>query len=424
MSETTKAEYDVIIVGAGMAGLGAARKLADQGLDILLLEARDRLGGRVLTDRTLARRPIELGAELLHTAQNPLLELYANAEIATVGVGGTRTLPAEFSKEIARVLDRIPTPNREQSVENYLAGIQSSFQRELLTEGFDSQLGREELRRTSAADAVQELRLEVQHGEFMSTFNSRVPQGMDQGPKLLAQDLPVLLNARVERIEQTRDGVLVHAAGRANQQSFFARRVVITLPLGVLKNNDVQFEPPLPPANREAIQEIISLDIVKVMFTFDGEVWSLPGQIQYVTDGPLSAVWNSSFAGADPSQTIAVAWAVGDKARRLGELKTTQLLEDALSQVRRTLGKPDIVPTTTGFHSWMADPYSRGAYSHLPPGAVSTARQELAKPIDNKIFWAGEATAQWRPRTVHGAYGSGLRAADEILAAESFPRTQ
>lgn len=410
-------DHDVIVVGAGAAGLAAARDLTDRGFDVLVLEARDRIGGRILTCRASARRPIELGAELLHTAQNPLLQVFADAGVATVGVGGTRQLAADFGERLDDALDRLPAPAHAQSAEAYLAAIDDAADHALLSDAFDAQRGREALRRTSAADAVRELRLELEHGEFMSTFNSRVPGGLDQLAHLAAFGLNVLTGARVERIELTGAGVAIQAATRNGVRTFRCRRAVVALPLGVLKNNDVQFEPALPAPTATAIHEIISLDVIKILFTFEGDVWSLGEDIAHLEDGPLSAIWNCSYDGVDASQTVLVAWAVGDQARRHSEMETPAMMAAALEQVRSTLGAPDLDPATTAYHSWLGDPHARGAYSHLPPGAGPDARRRLAAPVADTLFWAGEATAQWRPRTVHGAWMSGLRAAGELAAA-------
>ncbi|EMY32996.1 FAD binding domain protein [Arthrobacter crystallopoietes BAB-32] len=418
MSEHSYSRTDVIVIGAGVAGLSAACSLREAGLDVLVLEARDRIGGRILTLREGATRPVELGAEFLHTAQNPLLEIFEDAGTATVGVGGTRTLPEGFDAQLAATLDSLAAPDRAQPASNYLAAISSEDDRALMTEAFEAQTGRESLRRTSAADAIKELHLELEHGEFMSTYNSRVPEGLDLITTFLAEDLPLQISTRVERIVRTDNGVSVIASAGGAVQIFDASRVVVTLPLGVLKNNDVQFEPPLPDDKVQAIHETISLDIVKVLFVFDGDVWPLDEEFKHTDDDIVSALWHSTYGGAPGGETVVVAWAVGDEARQLMSLRAPDVLPEMLGRVRKHLGNTALNPTFATYHSWLSDPYARGAYSHLPPGASPDARLRLAQAIDGRVFWAGEATAEWRPRTVHGAYLSGMRAAAEILAEE------
>ncbi|GAA4380813.1 flavin monoamine oxidase family protein [Paeniglutamicibacter cryotolerans] len=417
MDQTNENHFDVIVIGAGAAGLGAARTLHDSGLNVITLEARDRIGGRIYTSRDNTGRPVELGAEMLHTAQNPLLQVLADAGVATVDVGGTRTLSPNFAVKLTHLLDTLDEPVHSQSASDFVRQVPGSAERELLAEAFDAQLGREALRRTSAIDAIQELRLELEHGEFMSTFNSRVPEGLDQIATVLAAGLQVHTSTRVERVEHHEKGVSILATVNGQSQGFHASRVVVALPLGVLKNNDVQFEPRLPVGTVQAMHDIINLDIVKILFTFSGDVWNLPEDIEYRAEGPLSAIWNSTFAGASTKETVVVAWAVGDKARSLLETNIETAMRQALEQVRIQLGDSGLDPVFAGFHSWATDPYARGAYSHLPPGAAPDARQRLAAPIADRIFWAGEATATWRSRTVHGAYLSGLRAAAEISAS-------
>lgn len=414
MTNNSEPPLDVIIVGAGVAGLCAARTLKDRGLEVLVLEARNRIGGRVLTSRGDQHRPIELGAEMLHTNGNPLLEVFAAAGVDTPYVGGTRTLPADFHARLKLVLEDAPAPANGQSVSTYLDQFPSGTERNLMEEAFEAQLGREAHRKTSASDAINELKLELEHGEFMGVNNSRVPQGLDQITQLLASDLQVQTSTRVERIALIDDGVEVSAKTADSTQIFRAARVVVSLPLGVLKNNDVQFVPPLPEHTVRAIHEMTSLDIVKVLFGFDGNVWSGEDDIVHCESGALSSIWNSTFEGAPTDQTILVAWAVGDKARRLLEMQNPDVMDETLEEVRRQLGNPHLVPSFSAYHSWMGDPFARGAYSHLPPGAAPDSRRRLSQAIEDRIFWAGEATAQWRPRTVQGAYLSGLRVADEI----------
>lgn len=418
MSEHPEPDVDVIIIGAGIAGLSAARTLRDRGLEVLVLEARNRLGGRILTCRGDEHRPIELGAEMLHTAQNPLLDVFAEAGVSTPDVGGTRTLSTGFHNRLGQLLEGLDTPSSEQSVSEYLGQFPLGAERTLMGEAFEAQLGREAHRRTSASDAITELKLELEHGEFMGVNNSRVPEGLDQIAKILASDLPVRTSTRVERIELIDDGVEIRAESEDALQIFRSSRVVVTLPLGVLKNNDVQFDPPLPESTVRAVHEIASLDIVKVLFVLDGDVWSSHEDIVHCERGSLSSIWNSTFEGAPSDQTIIVAWAVGDKARRLLQMQSPDVLSEALEEVRNYLGDPKLKPTSSIYHSWLGDPFARGAYSNLPPGSAPDSRLRLSQAIEDKIFWAGEATAEWRPRTVQGAYQSGLRVADEIAQAD------
>lgn len=410
---------DVVVVGAGAAGLSAARDLTAAGLDVRVLEARERLGGRMHTRHDLASVPIELGAEFLHTEGNPLRELLDAAGIEHRPGAGKSSPSAQFKAELGEFLANQPMPEVSLSAEELLRDHSADADvSELLEAAFAAQHGREALRRTSAVDAIQELRLEHAADEYMGAYNFRVPDGWDSAVAHLADGLACDLTRRVERIDLVDDGAEVLAEGPDGPERYRAAQVVVTTPLGVLKNGDIQFTPALPNEKVTAIESMTTLDILKLVFVLDGAVWE-HGPVVSRPDLLPSTWWHSTWDDAPDHETVVVGWSVGDEARRLLQLTPDELLARAQASLASVLGTDRIEPRVATFHSWGADPFTRGSYSHVPPGVPHDVRARLAAPTSDRIFWAGEATASFRPRTVGGAYASGRRAARELLHARS-----
>ncbi|GIW25857.1 MAG: hypothetical protein KatS3mg069_2124 [Meiothermus sp.] len=202
-----------------------------------------------------------------------------------------------------------------------------------------------------------------------------------------------------------------------------ADRAVITLPLGVLKAGRVRFVPELPQEKLEALKQLGITDAVKLFFHFEEPVFP-KGIVELYVPGANPDEWWSSTAGHGVEVEILTALATGDKARELLALPEAEALQSALQTLRQALGRPDLTPSKARLAHWRDDPFTLGAYSKASVGA-SKARGVLAQPVGHRLFFAGEHTASnaWAA-TVHGAYASGQRAAQEILALEPKPRVR
>lgn len=414
---------DVVVIGAGISGLAAARELTDAGLSVKVVEARDRIGGRLYTRTNIANGPVELGAEFVHTAANPVRELLQRAGIGEKVGGSMITRSSEFREQLRAALAKLDRPCEALSVEELLMQFdEDAPEFSLFSEAFYTQSSREALRRTSAYDAVKELNLELEHGgEFMGEHNFRVTEGWGPLIELLATGVGIDTGRRVERVLRcsSKSGVTVEATSSDGRHVYLADQVVITVPLGVLKNGDIQFTPNLPTGKVEAIQSLVMLDILKLVFVFSDDVWDLDFSVSRPGLSP-SAWWRSTWEGNESSETVIVGWAVADEARRMLQLTPDVMMDGALESLKELLGNPDLSPKLATYHSWNSDPFARGSYSHVPPGAPYEVRESLAAPTAGELFWAGEATAIFRPRTVGGGYTSGRRAAAEVIAARSF----
>jgi monoamine oxidase len=258
---------------------------------------------------------------------------------------------------------------------------------------------------TSAEAILAELRDDSNgEGDF------RILDGYSKVIEHLAEGLDIRLNTIVERIDWSGEQVRV----QTNQGLFEADQVVITLPIGVLQSDKISFNPPLPAEKQDAITNIRMGPVIKLVYEFEQPITS--DGIMAVFSSGNPPMWWSPSAGQDTDKTVWTAFVSGDGARNLLALGESGALEAGLDTLSRELGNPDLKVLKMHLVNWPADPFSLGGYSVATPGHAG-ARQILAQPTANKLFWAGEATAERADTaTVHGAHRSGQRVAAEILA--------
>jgi len=405
----------VLVVGAGVAGLAAAREIGRMGLTATVLEARDRVGGRVHTDRSFAETPIELGAELIHGDLVPTWEIVRAAGLRTRplrhGDGdylvrfedGRRLTAAEFEAE--RVDVSSPPPAEEdESLAEYARRI-GLEPHELPLALRDYVVSYENADRLGAAFALEHL-VSEEAGET----DFRVLGGYDQLVWQLAAGADVRFNSEVHSVEWDEAGVRV---GLSSGEFHEADCAILTLPLGVLKARRVAFSPGLPPEKQRAVEALGVVDAVKLFYRFGEPV--LPEGISGSYSSSTPPVWWSSSAGYRGFRgEMLTGWATGDGARELIRLGEEAALESGLKSLSEDLGRPVPRPEAARMQHWRDDPFALGAYSTVPPGA-SGAGAELARPVGDRLFFAGEATASGTgPSSVHGAYASGIRAAAEV----------
>jgi monoamine oxidase len=264
----------------------------------------------------------------------------------------------------------------------------------------------ESLRYISAQGAVAEMRdPSCGRGDF------RILDGYDSLAYTQAAGLDIRLGHIVQRIVWGDQNVRVVT----NHGIFTADRVVITLPLGVLQSGAVEFDPPLPADKQAALAHIRMGPGIKLVYRFAEPVMAAEIMAYY---SPLNPpMWWSPSAGQSESPYLVwTALATGDYCRDLLKDGEAAALQMGLETLRKELNRPDLTPVDSYLVNWVADPYARGVYSVVTPGH-SDARLELATPVDNRLFWAGEATApHGYAATVHGAYASGKRVAQEIIS--------
>jgi monoamine oxidase len=434
--------YDVVVLGAGAAGLAAARHLVRRSLRVAVLEARDRVGGRILSVPSPRRAiPAELGAEFIHGPAEATLRLLREAgttSIASVGESWAPGANGELQREdddvfrsANSIFDRARDLDVDESVERFLRRFDGDeTQQEIaataraFVEGFDA-----------ADPAIAGVRGIAQ--EWSSGVDSTSARPLGAYPPIVgrlfddceAGGAMFHLSTVVRRVTWHRGEVEIECTmGRGAPQKIRAKAAIVTLPAGVLRSeepeNRVIFEPELPPAKRRALASIETGDVVKVVLWFHSPFWERLHDGRYreaaffrAPTGPFPAYW-TQFPLRSES---VVAWAGGPKATELEALSDAERIDRALEGFSDLLGERELASSefergTT--HDWRRDPFARGAYSYLGIGA-GNARATLGESIDGTLYFAGEsASNDGQGGTVNGAIETGERAAEE--AADSL----
>jgi monoamine oxidase len=429
---------DVLILGAGAAGLAAASELTANGMKIQILEARNRIGGRIWTQRdSLTNEPMELGAEFIHGHPPETFNLLSRGGINHFDVLDQHfgRLGSEFKKlegfwdQLQGVLDKIDGHrNQDRSFADFLNDQAGKFDRETLelaigfVEGFQ------------AADTKLISEKSLAGGDDEATEGAehafRIPEGYDRVMQTLARqikdaDQVIHLNrvARAIRWSKGRVEVECKNALTGLSETFRATRLIVTLPLGVLKTaagieGAVSFEPE-PEILRNALDSMHMGSVVRITLHFAEPIWErLADEISYLhasADAPFPIWWTA----LPMRRHFITAWVGGPKAEKLSRLSKEEVVEQALrglsSILQIELEEVRSLLRSVAYHDWMGDPYSRGAYSYLAVSGTAASKR-FAKPIEDTLYFAGEAMQAGEERgTVSGALKSGYRSARQII---------
>jgi len=433
---------DVIVVGGGVAGLAAAGRLGGAGLRVVVLEARDRLGGRIRTIQDQRSPiPVELGAEFVHGLAPATLELMRCAGLPIHEVRGTEwrsspegLIPIDFQGELQPALAALGALDRvDSSLQDALDGalaLNADIRRLVLgyVEGFHAAPPED----ISARSVVLGERAS---SEIDGQRQFRPIKGYDGVVLHLQQRLDVTMthcNRIVTGISWKKGEVTVHQRSRGGWPlpDIRARALVSTLPVGVSQASAgevgaVWFSPELP-EKEQALSRLGSGVATKLVVQLDWQFWdayrNARGQrldeVAFIHGGgtPMP-VWWSPLPTQAPQL---IGWAAGPQGKALADLEGADLLDRTTASLAETLQRPlaEVRTAITAWwhHEWSRDPFSRGAYSYIRVGGED-APEQLRQPVARTLFFAGEATAPaGRGGTVEAALTSGYRAAAEILA--------
>ncbi|BBZ45334.1 amine oxidase [Mycobacterium parmense] len=409
----------VLVVGAGMAGLSAARSLADAGWPVRVIEARDRIGGRVCTDRGWGT-PLEMGASWIHgTTGNPLVELAgrAGAQLITTDYDGWADLAVDpvlqpLTYDRGRWREFVERARAVVDGGSLAAAVGAAADREALSARDRVQLAfyvTTEIEDEYAAGAAQLSATTFDKGEYAGGDQDIVANGYDALPRVLAKGLAVALNTPVTAVVQRGDSVVV----RSGDRSFRGRAAIVTVPLGVLKSGAIAFDPPLPDGHAHAVRVLGFGVLSKSFFRFDRRTWSQDNAFyQYLDAG--GGPWAQWFTMPGAAGPIVLAFNAGDRGRWAEACPSGDLISSALPVARRLFGN-GVSLTEVRSSKWAADPYALGAYSFHAPGSGLADRRRLQQPIGDRLYLAGEAVGVDNPATVTGAVLSGRRAAARLM---------
>jgi monoamine oxidase len=419
---------DVVVIGAGVAGLAAAGELAHAGLRVTLVEARQRMGGRIHTlDPEGAGGPVELGAEFIHGQPRELLGCLADARTALEEVDG------ETACFTGGVLSACPEDGGLQLLEELPAAVErdgdmsfAEFLRRRKPDPADAARARAYVEGFNAADAERIgiaalARQQQAEDEINSDRAWRAVDGYDVLPLFLAQraeqgGVGIVLRAPVTSVEWKAGRVVVRTES-AEAPRIVAHRALITLPLGVLQARAVAFVPE-PVTILNAADKMAAGAAERLSLVFRTAFWQakMPRMSFLFAREMTPSTWWTQQPRSTP---VLTAWFGGPKAAAAEQTELGQLVANALRSLEQIFalapGALDEELRSWHMHDWQRDPYTRGAYSYAPVGALDSSAA-MAQPVEGTLYFAGEhtdTTGHWG--TVHGALRSGVRAARQIL---------
>ncbi len=418
-------EKSVLIIGAGAAGLAAAEQLSRNGMEVTVLEARDRTGGRILTVQAQeTNMPIELGAEFVHGDRNATWEVICAAKLETTPVpdahwqvtAGEWKEDSEFWDELTELTEKIDTHAPDETFQSLLNRARDLDEKTKwlareYVEGFHAaNVDRMSIHAFKKAEEAAE--------EEGGTHQFRMAKGYSEMigwlvTRLARNNIRLLHNTVAKTIRWEQGHVEVEAQTPAGVSVYHGDCVVVTVPLGVLKREEIAFDPKLS-EKEEAINGLEMGTVVKVTMQFRSKFWPRENFGFVHSDEKWFPTWWTDERGP-----VLTGWVGGPRAENLASEGMQVIEAEAVRALARILNveakqvKDFLVRIYT--HGWASDPFARGAYSYTAVGMIDMPNQ-LAAPVAETIFFAGEATdPDGNQGTVHGALASGKRAAERIL---------
>lgn len=433
----------VVVVGAGIAGLAAAQRLKSHGFEVTVLEARERIGGRMWTGTNEAGTTLDFGATWIHGHQPELKALVAdmnldqrNTDFTAMRLYSAHAAPIDLSAtmyndltgRLAEAVAQTVVVAPQRTIQDMLDGMQRKgrfrgYSAELVdfftTAAFDTDFA------ASASKIPVRAFLEYNMtskesltSEPETKHNTALPQGFNQVTDCLSTGLDIQLNTVVERVEYPADRNSVTITTTRGDK-YMAQYVIVTVPIGVLQAGSIAFDPPLPSKKLDAIERMGNGLLNKVFLEFrpEDQFWPRGG------DAPDVIGTSTHFRGAFSvwinmqkitGKPILMAWTSGDAAHVIEQWDDEATKTEALMRLRDAFSQEVPDPIDVTVTRWSEDPFARGSYSTFGLSTQLGDRALLAEPVANRVFFAGEATVDVAYAQVTGAFASGIREADRL----------
>lgn len=423
-----------LVIGAGLAGLAAAKELNNHGHEVIVLEARDRIGGRIWTSNKWSDLPLDLGATWIHGVRgNPITEVADKLKAhrlvtsyertSTYNNSGQLLTKAEearlkdFRQQVFSALRKaqeldVDTLDVDTSVRQAVASLASKYKNSPEATNFINFVLSSEIEQEYSGSANHLSAHWYDSAKEFEGDDALFAQGFKIITDFLARDIRIALSQVVKEIHWQQSEVKVIT----QNSEFLADRVVVTLPLGVLQNNDVRFVPELPKEMRSAIAKLGVGVLNKCYLRFTRAFWPHDVDwLEYVS--AQHGAWTEwvSFQRVT-KMPILLGFNAADYGHEIEAWSDQQIVASAMQTLKTIFGADIPHPVDYQITRWATDPFARGSYSYNATGSTPEMRNTLATPMNARLFFAGEAANRDYFGTAHGAYLSGLRAAKDVLA--------
>jgi monoamine oxidase len=420
----------VIVIGAGASGIYAAHLLIKQGVEVIILEASNRIGGRMMANTSFADFPIEMGAEEIHGRRSVLFDLASFVSPENLVEHNGKDFywmnnllrdeqnllsQAEYASELEtmfQIIDSFGTyPEENKLLSQYLVDFPlistlHPIVNALVSNEYGSsnnRIGMHALKEAEAGYSSGDESFGLDGISYWQLFERAFADAIDK----------VILNEAVQTIDYSGSNVRVKSIHGVD---YIADRVLLTIPLPILKNNSVEFQPELPPDKIQAIQSIEMGTGIKITLKFSSPFWDT--DTRSILGASIVPEYWVTTADKTSNGFYLTAFVMGESADQLALLSENAAIQELLTELSLLYPNGNVQSMYSGeflYKNWANEPYIGGAYS-FPSLNSEGQREKLAAAVSNKLFFAGEATNfNGHLATVHGAMETGYRAAIEIL---------
>ncbi|KYR02697.1 putative amino oxidase [Tieghemostelium lacteum] len=450
--------YDVVIIGAGVAGLHAGFKLKNEGYNVLIVEADSVIGGRCRQDMTFTQYPVELGGELMHGGDTYFVKLAQEQKWETFEVfsedlfdspkkstyfylGRERKLirQDEIDDDITTLFQAFQEMHQSIDLSNPNDGKDTNLLEYLVKQGVPyrvlgladciySKTWGTNLDRIGLREAVREDKKahQIQKNFKLQGSNRILVDHLSKGQN-------ILLNYRVSMIDYSNSIIFIQGPSQSSQSKILCKKVIVTVPLAILKENDIKFLPELPERKRDALSVFGMDGGMKIICKFNRKFWLQNCELVLCADSAIPQIWmdgapNRKVPQGKDAEFVTVGFITGDQAISISSLSPLYQIKAMLDQLDAMFGTPqDWTPASSSYishitYDWKKNPYVRGAYSY--PSIVPSSSYKytespshiLSEPLHERVYFAGEHTAtEYELSTLNGALETGKRVYNEII---------